>query len=131
MARARLAPSLKQLRTEVDVAWPMRSKRSDGWIGDAAHLARTSDHNPDADGIVHALDITAEGINVRRLVVDCIHHEAVWYVISGGWLYSRTHDFVGVPYHGRDPHVTHVHVNIRHSPEAEMSSRRWLSPTDE
>jgi len=73
VARARLAPSLKQLRTEVDVAWPMRSKRSDGWIGDAAHLARTSDHNPDADGIVHALDITAEGINVRRLVVDCTH----------------------------------------------------------
>ncbi len=130
MARARLAPSLKQLRTEVDVAWPMRSKRSDGWIGDAAHLARTSDHNPDADGIVHALDITADGINVRRLVVDCTHHGATWYVISRGWLYSRTHNFVGVPYEGLDPHQTHTHVNIRHTDWAARTKRRWISPTE-
>jgi len=127
VARARLAPALRLLRAEVDVAWPERSRLSDGWIGDAAHQGRHSDHNPDPDGIVHALDITAKGINVRRLVVDCTHHPSCWYVISGGWLYSRTHRFVGVPYDGPDPHTSHVHVNIRHDPTSEQSKRSWLT----
>lgn len=39
---------------------PSRSKAIDGTIGDAAHQAQgsASDHNPDARGIVHAVDVT-------------------------------------------------------------------------
>jgi hypothetical protein len=45
------------LRRQVDKRWPNRDKRSDGILGDAAHAARKSDHNPDSRGYVHALDI--------------------------------------------------------------------------
>ena len=34
----RIAKSLDKLRSQVDARWPSRSKRSDGWIGDAAHV---------------------------------------------------------------------------------------------
>lgn len=85
-----------------------------------------SDHNPDADGYVLALDVTQAGINVQRLVVDCTHHPSTWYVIADGWLYSRTSKFVGVPYHGRDAHTTHVHINLRHTERAILSGRPWL-----
>jgi hypothetical protein len=48
------------LRNQVNKRWPKRDKRSDGWIGDKAHAGRQSDHNPDARGLVHALDIDAD-----------------------------------------------------------------------
>jgi hypothetical protein len=45
------------LRKQIDDRWPKRDKRSDGIVGDSAHSARKSDHNPDSRGYVHALDI--------------------------------------------------------------------------
>jgi hypothetical protein len=36
---------------------PDRDKRTDGVVGDAAHQARPSDHNPDSRGWVHAMDV--------------------------------------------------------------------------
>lgn len=54
---ARLCNAGVQLRKQVDAKWPKRDRRSDGWIGDPAHAARVSDHNPDKHGIVHAIDI--------------------------------------------------------------------------
>jgi hypothetical protein len=45
------------LRDQVNKRWPDRDKRSDGIVGDTAHQARPSDHNPDSRGLVHAIDI--------------------------------------------------------------------------
>ena len=42
---------------QINERWPTRDKSTDGTIGDAAHAARVSDHNPDAHGWVHAMDI--------------------------------------------------------------------------
>ena len=53
------------LRSQVNWAFPRRDKRSDGWIGDRAHAARESDHNPDARGWVHALDIDADLLGIK------------------------------------------------------------------
>jgi len=57
---ARLVAAGVKLRKQVDKAFPGRDKRSDGWIGDRAHQARKSDHNPDKNGWVHAIDIDAD-----------------------------------------------------------------------
>lgn len=59
---ARLVAGGVTLRNQVNKRWPKRDKRSDGWIGDKAHQARgsASDHNADARGLVHALDIDAD-----------------------------------------------------------------------
>lgn len=54
---ARLCAAGVTLRDQIDQAYPNRDRRSDGWIGDTAHSARVSDHNPDDEGIVYAIDI--------------------------------------------------------------------------
>ena len=54
---AMLVPAAITLREQINRRFPKRDKASDGWIGDAKHAQRASDHNPDADGWVHALDI--------------------------------------------------------------------------
>jgi hypothetical protein len=48
----------KTLVGQVNKRWPKRDHASDGSIGDSAHAARVSDHNPDPrTEIVHATDI--------------------------------------------------------------------------
>lgn len=62
---AKLCAAGVTLRDQVNQRWPSRDKASDGWIGDAAHAARDgwgtngrgSYHNPDPNGIVHAIDL--------------------------------------------------------------------------
>lgn len=62
---ARLCAGGITLRDQVNIRWPSRDKDSDGWIGDASHASREgwgtngqgSYHNPDPEGIVHAIDL--------------------------------------------------------------------------
>jgi hypothetical protein len=57
---ARLCAAGVQLREQIDDDYPDRDRKSDGWIADARHLAKsTSDHIP-RDGIVRAIDIDSE-----------------------------------------------------------------------
>lgn len=53
----RLVPAAVTLREQIDARFPKRDKASDGSIGDPAHASRVSDHNPDDDGWVHAIDV--------------------------------------------------------------------------
>lgn len=126
-----LAPSLVRLRARVDELWPQRDRRSDGWLGDAAHRRRRSDHNPDARGIVHALDVTTRGIDRSRLLDDVIGHPAVNYVIHAGMIWSRVRDFRAVPYTGPNPHDHHAHVSILHTSDAERYAGAWLPEEDD
>lgn len=127
MAAAFLAPSLVRLRTQVDRAWPDRSKASDGWLGDAAHAARISDHNPDGKGEVHAIDVTTTGIDVPRLLRAAIGNPAVWYVIHDGHIWSRTYGWAKRVYLGANPHRHHVHISILRTPGAEGWAGDWLA----
>ena len=45
------------LRAQINGRYPKRDRRSDGWVGNYEHSQRVSDHNPDKNGWVHALDI--------------------------------------------------------------------------
>jgi len=122
----RLARSLRVLGHDVDACWPRRSRASDGWIGDAEHQARVSDHNPDARGLVHALDITAAQIDPWAVVVAACVHPGTHYVIYRGRIFAANQQFMARKYTGPDPHNTHVHVSILHTQAAERAQRHWL-----
>ena len=53
----KLSKAASQLREQIDDSFPDRDRTSDGWIGDTRHAARKSDHNPDEQGWVRAIDI--------------------------------------------------------------------------
>lgn len=122
-----LAPSLIQLRNEINAAHPSRDKTSDGWIGDASHAARASDHNPDyaAGGIVRAIDVDKDGIDVNRLLQICFAHPTwVEYVIWNYGIYTVQNGFRRAAYNGSNPHDKHVHISIRHTATA-ATGGRW------
>ncbi len=121
-ANWRLAKSLTVLRTQLNTQYPNRSKVSDGSIGDANHASRKSDHNAwirDGDyGIVTAIDLTHEPINgipCGRLLALLLHHQdlRIKYIIFSKFIYSRSSNFVAVPYHGLNAHQHHLHISVR------------------
>ena len=120
-----LAPSLAQLRREINTRWPSRDKTSDGTIGDAAHSARASDHNPNSRGSVNAIDTDEDGIDARGLVALLIADPRVYYVIYEGRIWQRKHGFVPRPYTGINAHRKHVHVSIIQSVAAEQNTTPW------
>lgn len=127
---AHLAPSLVRLRDEINRAFPRRDKTSDGWLGDPAHAARTSDHNPNARGSVNALDVDIDdrdqAKDLRTLLIrTAIRHPATHYVISNSLIYSREHGFAARAYTGVNAHTKHVHVSISQTVTAEQSTRPW------
>lgn len=137
---ATLAGSLKVLRDEVNAAYPGRSKLSDGWIGDAAHAARKSDHNPDSKGIVRAIDVTEWDPNTPDVDLDDVAEALaeylrksqdgrVKYVIWRGRMFSSyststRRAWEWGPYSGPNGHFKHVHVSVVQDP-AGSSTRRW------
>jgi len=111
----RLAESLKRLRVQINTAHPTRSKVSDGSIGDTKHAARVSDHNPNAAGVVTAIDIThdpAHLVDGRLLSRQLIADKRVKYVIFSGEIWkARTGKWE--PYRGANAHNHHVHVSVQ------------------
>lgn len=116
----RLAASLDGLRKQINALSPNRSKVSDGTIGDTAHSNRKSDHNPDGDGIVRALDIThdpAHGIHSHKLALALVESRdpRISYIISNGKIVSGAsgkQPWVWRNYTGKNPHNHHVHISV-------------------
>ena len=65
--KPRLSKAAIRLREQMDDSFPDRDRSSDGWLGDTRHAARKSDHNPDEQGWVRAIDIDADlfGVGVK------------------------------------------------------------------
>lgn len=124
---AYLAPALVRLREEVNFTHPKRDKSSDGWIGDTAHAARVSDHNPDPspNGVVRATDTDKDGILTADLLFVATHdpHDRVEYVIWNGYIYSRSNGFRKQVYTGANKHTGHIHVSLRHGKVYENDRR--------
>lgn len=120
-----LAPSLVDLRNEINAAYPDRDKASDGWIGDPSHQARVSDHNPDyADGgVVRAIDVDKDGIDVNKLISVLKGDSRVNYFIFNGKIYGAS-KFAARTYKGSNKHTKHIHISIKHSKSAE-SAGAW------
>lgn len=114
----RLALSLQTLRSECNALWPDRSKASDGTIGDAAHAASASDHNPNAAGVVCAFDLTHDpdhGVDIAVLFEQLRRdpHPDLKYLIANRRIASRSNgNFTSRPYSGADPHTNHLHASV-------------------
>lgn len=133
----RVAPCLVQLRDQVNAAHPARSKVSDGTIGDTAHAASKSDHNPDATGIVRALDITHDprhGLDAGALAEQLRRSRdpRIKYVISNRRIFSSTiAPWTWRPYSGTDPHTSHVHVSVVADHRADSTAPWSIGTTQE
>lgn len=143
-----LAPCLDTLRKQVNEAYPGRDKTSDGTIGDAAHSARDSDHNPDADDVVCAIDLTddetAPGMDADTLADQVMTEQMalpadrrrITYVINDG-IIRRTYDRpatstrpflkAGTPetYTGPNAHLKHAHFSCSHTPRLRDDAARF------
>ena len=110
---ARRAYSLATLLAQVNELYPNRSKVSDGWIGDAAHAATVSDHNPDANGVVRAQDFTHDPDDLSgdwladRLVQS--GDKRIKYII---WNKRIWQSGVWKAYSGANDHTKHLHLSV-------------------
>lgn len=108
-----VAPALMQLFKELKIKFPNRKTDWDGTIGDKAHQARVSEHNPDKYGIVRAADFDIAGMNVTEFLTAVIGDSRVHYVIFNRKIYSRTYNWAVKKYNGASPHDKHIHVSLR------------------
>jgi len=118
---AKLCKAGVQLREQLDDDYPNRSRKSDGWIGDARHSARKSDHNPNEDGIVRAIDITSdlgshpeEAHSVVEKIRKCAKRgdKRISYVIFDGRICSSMLNWKWRKYKGINPHRSHFHISF-------------------
>lgn len=131
------------LRDQINGRWPGRDKRSDGWIGDRAHSKRKSDHNPDKNGWVHALDIDENmgkgkwrnGRAARKLADQLRAYAAsglpgskrVKYVVYEGRLASGTYRSKWWQWRpGNWGHYQHIHISFTKA--AETDKKVWPLP---
>lgn len=122
MLKPRLSKAAEQLRSEINTKYPKRDKRSDGWIGDTAHNARKSDHNPDKNGWVRAVDIDSDlvtGSNKESwLLAEQIKMIAlkgdkrISYIIHQQRIASSKQNWAWRVYKGSNPHISHLHISF-------------------
>lgn len=115
-----MAKSLDVLLGQLNAKAPKRSKVSDGGIGDAAHSARLSDHNPTASGQVCARDFTndpAGGLPGQWLADTLVasRDPRIKYVIFNHRIIDSragNNPWKWMPYSGTNAHEHHVHVSV-------------------
>lgn len=129
MTEPYLIPCLKTLRSEFNALSPGRDKSSDGWIGDAKHQSETSDHNPDSQGRVLAIDIDSTGpwpAPFGDLVESLRGDPRLEYVIWNRRIASRSQDWKWRTYTGTsDPHTNHAHFSARHDHVGQNLTQSW------
>ena len=122
--KPRLSKSAIQLREQIDDAFPDRDRTSDGWIGDTRHAARKSDHNPDGQGWVRAIDIDRD-LNGKGRKPDLMPDLAdqiriaaksgdkrIAYVIFDGKIASPRKAWRWRTYDGINKHNHHAHISF-------------------
>ena len=119
----KLCKAGQQLRLQVDDTFGDRDRSSDGWLGDTRHQARPSDHNPDEQGIVRAIDIDRDlsGKAKPDLMPDLADQirlcaragdKRIAYVIFNGKISSPKKAWAWRSYDGVNKHNHHCHVSF-------------------
>lgn len=145
----RVAKSLDKLLAQVNAKAPKRNKIHDGSIGDAAHAATVSDHNPepappaaeDRTPVVRARDLTHDPKNGfdAQVMVDRIvasKDRRVSYLIFNRRIWrsynrkaSATRPFLPAwtpeRYTRENPHTKHAHVSVVADPTLYDDDRPW------
>jgi hypothetical protein len=140
----RLVAAGVTLRNQTNKKWPNRDRRSDGWIGDRAHQARVSDHNPDKNGWVHAIDIDHDFLGPRggragtqeaelfanqliRLAREGKDGGRLKYVIYNNRIASGTHRNQFWTWRkGNWGHTQHIHVSF--TSKAQLNGKSFDLP---
>lgn len=118
---ATLAHNLASRRSSVQANYPGIVVY---WLGDAAHQAGQSDHNPDSRGIVHAIDCMIKSVAQGNEIVAWVLEDPrdVQYVIFNRTIWSRSNGFAPKSYTGDNPHTDHVHVSGKHGSVGENAA---------
>ena len=122
----------QQLRLQVDDSYSDRDRTSDGWIGDTRHQARPSDHNPDAEGIVRAIDIDRDLFGKAKpdLMPDLADQlrlcakrgdKRISYIIFDGRIASSKKAWAWRTYTGINKHNHHCHISFTKKGDADGS----------
>ena len=123
--KPRLSKAAIQLREQFDDSYAGRDRSSDGWIGDTRHAARPSDHNPDAEGWVRAIDIDRDLsgkakpdlmpdlVDQIRLLCKSGFEKRISYIIFDGFIYSAKFRFIKRKYTGANKHTKHAHFSFK------------------
>ena len=130
--KALLCKAGQQLREQIDDSYPDRDRTSDGWIGDTRHSARISDHNPDAKGIVRAIDIDRDlsGKAKPDFMPDLADQlrlcakrgdKRISYIIFDGRIASSKKAWAWRTYTGINKHNHHCHISFTKKGDADGS----------
>lgn len=139
-----LTKGLQNLRDQMNAAFPDRDKTSDGTIGDAAHAAGISGHDPDDVPNSHAewngdpdstpevrawdmdSDLRSPGVTAQQ-VVDHIRglpgvSSVLRYMIYNRKIYKASNGWVPEAYYGLSPHTEHIHFSGAYSQAADNNT---------
>jgi murein L,D-transpeptidase YcbB/YkuD len=128
----RLARSLVRLREQINEQNPNRDKSSDGWIGDTSHKGRKSDHNPNAAGVVTAIDVDEnltgrEDSNAASLVAQLQRSgdKRIKYLIYERKITVQGDITKWKAYDGPSPHDHHFHISVSSDPKLYDDASDW------
>jgi len=121
--KPKLCKAGQQLREQFDDSFADRDRSSDGWIGDARHSSRPSDHNPDpSNGIVRAIDVDRDvsGKAKPDLMPDIADQlrllaktdKRIKYIIFEGKIASVKSAWRWRTYTGINKHRHHMHISF-------------------
>ncbi len=128
----KLCKAGQQLRLQVDDSFGDRDRQSDGWVGDVRHASLPSDHNPDKQGIVRAIDVDRDlsGKAKPDLMPDLADQirlcaksgdKRISYIIFDGRIASSKKAWAWRPYDGINKHAHHLHISFTKKGDADGS----------
>ena len=138
-----LTKQLQAFRDQMDATFPNRDRKSDGVIGDAAHQAEKSGHNPDRtanaeykDGDskneVRAIDIDSDTGNPDVSMEGIVQHlvrlaragklSFIRYLIFNRRIWAASSGWAQRAYTGPSPHTEHLHMSGAYNQSADENA---------